>query len=58
MAHWYSPFWDPGITKGPGFKPGGVHGETPVCSSPYEGDLRVPTACQVGFAVVLQNEKN
>lgn len=32
-------------------------GETPVRSSPNERDLRVPTACQVGFAVVLQKEK-
>jgi hypothetical protein len=24
MAHWYSPLWDLGITKGHGFKPSGV----------------------------------
>ncbi len=24
MAHWYSPLWDLGTTKGHGFKPSGV----------------------------------
>jgi len=53
MAHWYSPFWDPETPKGPGFQTHWCAGETPPGLLPMSL-IGVPTACQVGSAVVLK----
>jgi hypothetical protein len=63
MAHWYTPFWDLEIKKGLGFKPSWCAGETSVAPQPMSltwggGARRVPTACQVGSAVVIPKKEN
>ncbi len=59
MAHWlYSPFWDPQtLKKVVGLKPSGVEVETHAGPFVNELDLRLPTACLVGSAVVHQKKE-
>jgi hypothetical protein len=59
MAHWYSPSWEPDTTNRSwvqSFKPSACRWNS-CRPSANELDMGVPMACQIGSAVVLQNEK-
>jgi hypothetical protein len=58
MACWYSPFWDPGTTKGPGFKPSDVKVKHLLALWQWASlDLGLSTACQVGCASKNKSKK-
>jgi hypothetical protein len=54
MADRYSPFWDPGTYERSWVQAQWCAGETEAGPMPMSLSWGLPTACQVGSAVVLQ----